>query len=205
MRTQHLVVLAAFAAAAFTFNRCVMQSDGASARPPEPPAARAKAPPRPSASNWSSSSSSSDHVPTPPAHTRATGEDGTPPALIALAGQAFPSREAERTAYVEQLQASGGCAGPACGETRDALHRRVTAAAALGMGGFALRSLDCYGVGCVASIDYTGEQPVVLAIDKLERDEALRWSGPTVFTAPIRDADGRQNVTWIFLHVPQDE
>ncbi len=206
MRTQHLLVLVAFAAAAFTFNRCVMQSDGASARPPEPPAPRTKAPARPAASSWSSPSSPpGDHAPTPPAYEKVPAQDGSPPAMIALAGQAFPTREAERTAYIEQLQASGGCAGAACGETRDALQRRVTAAAALGMGGFALRSLDCYGVGCVASIDYTGEQPVVLAIDKLERDEALRWSGPTVFTAPIRDADGRQNVTWIFLHVPQDE
>ena len=205
MRTQHIIVLVAFAAAAFTFNRCVMGSDRASARAPEPAAVRAKPAPRAASSGWSSPAAPAVDEPATPPHARPPAEDGTTPAVIALAGQAFPSRAAERDAYREQLQSSGGCAGPECSETRDALQRRVVAAGALGMGGFELRALDCYGVGCVASIDYTGEQPVMLAIDQLERDEALRWSGPTVFTAPIRDADGRQNVTWIFLHVPRNE
>jgi hypothetical protein len=139
------------------------------------------------------------------AHERPPAEDGTLPAVISLAGQTFASREAERAAYLEQLETSGRCTGPECTQTRDALQQRVTAAAALGDGAFDLRSLDCYGVGCVASIDYRGDQPVMLSLDKLERDEALRWSGPTVFTAPIRDGDGRQNVTWIFLHVPSND
>lgn len=205
MRTQHILVLVAFAAAAFSFNRCVLEGRSAPARPAEPTKARAPAAPRASSSSAGSSTSRGENVTAPAHEERAPAKDGTSPAVLALAGQDFPSREAERAAYLEQLHSSGGCAGPACSQTYDALQRRVTAAAALGMGRFDLRSLDCYGVGCVASIDFTGEQPVMLAIDKLERDESLRWSGPTVFTAPIRDADGRQNVTWIFLHVPPND
>jgi hypothetical protein len=206
MRTQHIVVLVAFAAAAFGFNRCVLNDSSARPRATEPTTARAaKPPPRAPTTSWSAPSPGSASDPAPPPVEKPPVEDGSPPAVFGLAGQTFPSREAERAAYLEQLAASGGCTGPECTHTRDALQQRVTAAATLGMGDFALRSLDCYGVGCVASLDYTGEQPVMLAVDKLERDEALRWSGPTVFTAPIRDADGRQNVTWIFLHVPRNE
>jgi hypothetical protein len=206
MRTQHIVVMVAFAAAAFTFNRCVLDGNSAPARPAEPAKVRAtKALPHAAASSSWSPPARGGPASAPAQDERPRADDGTPPAVLALAGHTFASREEERAAYLDQLRASGGCAAAACAETRDALQRRVMAAAALGMGAVDLRSLDCYGVGCVASIDFTGEQPVMLAIDKLERDESLRWSGPTVFTAPIRDADGRQNVTWIFLHVTPND